>query len=89
MQFENSKHQDEQYRLMNTDDHAMIVFDFSPYNATALQLTQEESRQAGMQVLHVVVIRSSTKARSTTTTGVFRSLVRSLPFSHFRHSWRQ
>jgi hypothetical protein len=38
------KHQDEQYRLMNTDDHAMIVFDFSPYNATALQLTQEESR---------------------------------------------
>jgi hypothetical protein len=74
------KHQDEQYRLMKdnlTDNHAMIVFDFSPYNATALQLTQEESRRSGMQVLHVVVIRSSTKARSTTTTGVFRSFVRS------------
>ena len=73
------KHQDEQYRLMKdnlTDNHAMIVFDFSPYNATALQLTQEESRRSGMQVLHVVVIRSSTKARSTTTTGVFRSFVR-------------
>jgi hypothetical protein len=73
------KHQDEQYRLMKdnlTDDHAMIVFDFSPYNATALQLTQEESRRSGMQVLHVVVIRRSTKARSTTTTGVFRSFVR-------------
>jgi hypothetical protein len=73
------KHQDEQYRLIKdnlTDDHAMIVFDFSPYNATALQLTQEESRRSGMQVLHVVVIRSSTKARSTTTTGVFRSFVR-------------
>jgi hypothetical protein len=73
------KHQDEQYRLMKdnlTDDHAMIVFDFSPYNATALQLTQEESHRSGMQVLHVVVIRRSTKARSTTTTGVFRSFVR-------------
>jgi hypothetical protein len=66
------KHQDKQYRTMKdtlTDDHAMIVCDFSPYNATALQLTQEESRQSGMQVLHIVVIRRSTKDVSATSTG--------------------
>lgn len=66
------KHQDEQYRLMKDTlaaDHAMLVADFSPYGATALQLTQDESRQAVTQVLHVVVIRRSSKERSTTTTG--------------------
>jgi hypothetical protein len=33
------KHQDEQYRAMKenlTDEHAMVVFDFSPYNATVV-----------------------------------------------------
>jgi hypothetical protein len=78
------KHQDEQYRAMKDNlghEKAMVVFDFSPYNATALRLTQEESRRSGMQVLHIVVIRRAGHVSTTTT--CTSNVIFWCDFSHF------